>query len=108
MNKTISPLFVALLAMAPLAAMAQVHGGNAPRPEGATDAKASVRCGVLDTNAFDRFIATKPTPVEFRARLSCIQLVMPDSVTTMEMRADNSRYFPQLDQYGRIVGGSFR
>jgi hypothetical protein len=28
-------------------------------------------------------------------------------VSTMEMRYDNSRFFPQMDKDGRIVGGDF-
>ncbi|WP_063573592.1 MULTISPECIES: hypothetical protein [Luteibacter] len=94
MNKYLRPLALALLVAAPVAATAQIHGGN------------EVRCTV-ESNAFNKFIAGKPTPVEFRAAYSCVGLVLPGDVTTMEMRTDNSRYFAQLDAHGRIVGGSF-
>jgi hypothetical protein len=57
---------------------------------------------------FEAFIATHPTPAQFHARYPDVQLVMPDTVTTMEMRSNNSRYFPELDKDGRIAGGGFR
>jgi hypothetical protein len=94
MNKYLRPLALALLVAAPVAATAQIHGGN------------EVRCTV-ESNAFNKFITGKPTPVEFRAAYSCVGLVLPGDIATMEMRTDNSRYFAQLDAHGRIVGGSF-
>jgi hypothetical protein len=96
MNKSLRPLFLALLVAAPVAASAQVQGGN------------EVRCSVDDQQAFEHFIAGKPTPVEFRAAYSCVGLVLPGDLSTTEFRSDNSRYFAQLDEHGRIMGGRFR
>jgi hypothetical protein len=95
-----------LLVAVPALAVAQA-------PQGGTFDKAGIasntgRCGISNLPAFGEFIATKPTPVEFRAAYSCVALILPGDVTTMEMRADNSRYHAQLDEHGRIVGGSFR
>lgn len=63
---------------------------------------------VTDTKAFDAFIATKPTAEQFRAAYPDVQLVMPDSITTMDFRMNNSRYFPQWDSSGHITGGKFQ
>ncbi|MGO4701885.1 hypothetical protein [Dyella sp. 2RAB6] len=63
---------------------------------------------VTDTAGFDAFIATHPTPEQFHVRYPDVQLVTPGSITTMEMRSNNSRYFPELDKDGRITGGGFR
>ena len=63
---------------------------------------------VTDLAGFESFIATHPTPAQFHARYPDVQLVTPDTMTTMEMRSNNSRYFPELDKDGRIVGGGFR
>jgi hypothetical protein len=62
---------------------------------------------VVDIKAFDAFIATHPTPDQFRAAYPDVQLVMPGTITTMEFRMNNSRYFPELDKDGRITGGRF-
>jgi hypothetical protein len=62
---------------------------------------------VTDMKAFDAFIATHPTPAQFRATYPDVQLVMPGTITTMEFRSNNSRYYPELDKDGRIVGGHF-
>jgi len=62
---------------------------------------------VTDMKAFDAFIATHPTPERFRATYPDVQLVMPGTITTMELRSNNSRYYPELDQDGRITGGHF-
>ncbi|WP_114241819.1 hypothetical protein [Dyella sp. C9] len=62
---------------------------------------------VTDMHAFDAFIRTHPTPDQFRATYPDVQLVMPGSITTMEFRTNNSRYFAQLDNDGRITGGHF-
>ncbi|QWT19574.1 hypothetical protein KPL74_17730 [Bacillus sp. NP157] len=63
---------------------------------------------VTDTKAFDAFIATHPTADQFHAAYPDVTLVTPDMMTTREMRMNNSRYFPQLDGDGRIVGGKFQ
>lgn len=62
---------------------------------------------VTDMHSFDAFIATKPTPAQFRTAYPDVMLVTPDMMTTREMRENNSRYFPKMDADGRIVGGSF-
>ena len=60
-----------------------------------------------DMHGFEAFIATKPTPAQFRTAYPDVMLVTPDMMTTREMRQNNSRYFPKMDADGRIVGGSF-
>lgn len=70
-------------------------------------APAAVHGYVTDMKVFDAFIATHPTPEQFRATYPDVQLVMPGTITTMEFRSNNSRYYPQLDKDGRIVGGHF-
>jgi hypothetical protein len=67
-----------------------------------------VRGAVVDRRSFDSFIATRPGPFEFRRLYPDVTLVLPQDVTTQEMRTDNSRYFAQLDAEGRIVSGEFR
>lgn len=62
---------------------------------------------VTDLAGFEAFIATHPTPAQFRARYPDVLLVTPGTMTTMEVRNNNSRYFPELDKDGRIVGGRF-
>jgi len=62
---------------------------------------------VTDTKTFDAFIATHPTPEQFKAAYPDVQLVMPGTITTMELRSNNSRYYPELDKDGRITGGRF-
>lgn len=86
----------------PPAAAATAHPAAAP---GAT---APVHGYVTDMKAFDAFIATHPTPAQFMATYPDVQLVMPGTITTMEFRTNNSRYFPEQDATGHIVGGSFR
>jgi hypothetical protein len=70
-----------------------------PQPEAA-----EVR---VDQAEFDAFIATRPTPAEFRARYPEILLIEPGQPATREYRADQSRYFAEFDSSGRIVGGWF-
>lgn len=62
---------------------------------------------VTDLSAFDVFIGTHPTPDQFRATYPDVQLVMPGTMTTLEFRSNNSRYYPELDKDGRITGGHF-
>ena len=62
---------------------------------------------VTDMPAFDAFLATHPTPAQFRAAYPDVQLVMPNTITTMDFRSNNSRYFVELDKDGRIIGGHF-
>jgi hypothetical protein len=62
---------------------------------------------VTDMTTFDRFIGTHPTPDQFRAAYPDVLLVMPGTITTLEFRSNNSRYYPELDKDGRIIGGHF-
>jgi len=94
MNTFFRPLLLALLVAAPVAASAQPLAGN------------ELSCSV-ERSSFARFLAGKPTPVEFRAAYSCVTLILPGDNATTEMRTDDSRYFAELDAHGRVVGGSF-
>jgi hypothetical protein len=58
--------------------------------------------------AFDQFIATRPTPEEFRRVYPDVTLVLPGQIATKELRFNNSRYFAQLDEQNRISGGRFQ
>jgi len=111
-------LLSALLVAAPLAVSAHTPTDSMVFPTAASQADRPVpgfgggndvrRCGITDMAAFDAYVATRPTPVEFRSRYSCLTLVLPGDMTTRELRMDNSRYFADLDAHGRIQGGSFR
>lgn len=63
---------------------------------------------VTDQPRFDAYIATHPTPDDFRRVYPDVQLVLPGQIATKELRFNNSRYFAQLDDQGRIVGGKFQ
>ncbi|WP_426286125.1 hypothetical protein [Luteibacter sp. E-22] len=97
MNRLVPIFFLLVLGGAALSAC-QTAPAAQPRP---------VAGFVTDMKAFDAFIATKPTPEQFRAAYPDVLLVTPDMMSTREMRQNNSRYFPKLDADGRIVGGSF-
>lgn len=71
-------------------------------------APAPVKGFVTDTKAFDAFIATKPTADQFKAAYPDVVLVMPGTMTTREIRMNNSRYFPEWDDAGHITGGKFQ
>lgn len=77
-------------------------------PTGATEEAAPVHGKITDLAEFERFIATRPTPTQFRAHYPDVLLVVPGMVTTKELRGDNSRYFAQLDAGGHITGGRFQ
>lgn len=72
------------------------------------DAAAPVAGFVTDLSAFEAFVATQPTPEQFRARYPDVLLVLPGTITTKELRLNHSRYFAQLDANSRIVGGRFQ
>ncbi|MDQ0009303.1 hypothetical protein J2T07_001480 [Luteibacter jiangsuensis] len=97
MNRFTTLFFLAVLGAAAVTAC-QTAPAAQPKP---------VAGFVTDMKAFDAFIATRPTPEQFRAAYPDVILVTPDMMTTREMRQNNSRYFPKLDAEGRIVGGSF-
>jgi predicted small lipoprotein YifL len=75
--------------------------------QAAPAAPAAVHGYVTDMKAFDAFIATHPTPDQFRAAYPDVLLVLPGTVATREFRNNNSRYFAELDANGRITGGKF-
>jgi len=62
---------------------------------------------VTDLARFRRFVDGHPSPAQFRAAYPDVQLVLPGTPATREMRMNNSRYFAELDAQGRIVGGRF-
>jgi hypothetical protein len=94
-------ILLAAVLLSGLALAACQHA--AARPD-----SAPVSGHVTDMAAFDAWIATRPTPAQFRARYPDVLLVLPGDMTTMEMRSDNSRYFAELDAAGRITGGKFQ
>jgi hypothetical protein len=53
------------------------------------------------------FLANEPTPVDFRIRYPGIVLILPGDASTREFRSDCSRFFADVNDSGRIVGGSF-
>lgn len=81
-------------------------------PPTTTDSQAAMNAPIAGfvTNlpSFDAFIATTPTPEQFKARYPDVTLALPGSINTKEMRMNNSRYFAQLDAQGRITGGRFQ
>jgi hypothetical protein len=56
---------------------------------------------------FENFIATHPTAEQFKASYPGVQLMLPGTISTMEIRYDNTRFFPQMDKDGHIIGGDF-
>lgn len=62
---------------------------------------------ITEMPAFDAFIATHPTPEQFKAAYPDVLLVLPGTIATREMRSNNSRYFAELDANGRVTGGKF-
>lgn len=81
-------------------------GMNPPPPS--TAAEPPVAGFVTDVAAFDRYIATRPTPEQFTARYPDVVLVLPGQIATKELRLNRSRYFATLDAQGRIEGGRFQ
>jgi hypothetical protein len=82
-------------------ALAGCH--HATRPDGSRVDKS----GVANMESFENFIASHPTADEFKKMYPGVQLMLPGTISTMEIRYDNSRFFPQLDKDGRIIGGDF-
>lgn len=94
---------VALLAAA--LALSACQGGLSMN--GAAD-RQPVAGYVTDMPAFEEFVAARPAPEEFRRVYPDVTLVLPGQIATKELRFNNSRYFAQLDEQGRITGGKFQ
>lgn len=92
---------LALSVLGVAVALAGCHHGT--RPDGSSVDKK----GVVDMASFESFIATHPTADEFKKTYPHVQLMLPGMISTMEMRYDNSRFFPLMDQSGHITGGDF-
>jgi hypothetical protein len=88
---------LALSVLGVAVALAGCHRGT--RPDGTH--------GVTDMASFQTFISTHPTQDEFKKTYPGVQLMLPGTISTMEIRYDNSRFFPNLDNDGRIIGGDF-
>jgi len=111
MEKMIRIALVALLVAAPLTAAAQTGSSHAARGVQGSNRALAVSpgsCGVTDLVSFNQFIAGRPTISAFQAAYGCLHLVLPGDVSTREIRTDNSRYFAEVDSFGRIVGGDFQ
>lgn len=64
---------------------------------------------VRDVPTFREFIAEyEPTPDQLRQVYPDITLVLPGDIATKELRMNNSRFFAELDEQGRIVDGRFQ
>lgn len=68
----------------------------------------SVSGFVTDQLSFEKFIATTPTPAQFRSRYPDVTLVLPGDIASKELRHNHSRYFAQLNDEGCIVSGKFQ
>lgn len=63
---------------------------------------------VANIAIFEQFIASRPTPEQFRRRYPDVTLVLPGGITTKELRLNNARYFAQLNTSYQITGGRFQ
>lgn len=64
---------------------------------------------VRDVPTFREFIANyEPTPKQLRQVYPDITLVLPGDIATKELRMNNSRFFAELDDEGRIIDGRFQ
>lgn len=98
-----------LLAPSLLLVAAAACSAPPTQPEPAMPASETPVAGfVTDLPAFERFIAGRPTPAQFRARYPDVTLVLPGQIATKEFRMNNSRYFATLDGEGRVTGGRFQ
>ena len=93
-----------LLALSILGVAVALSGCHeAKRPDGSkVDRK-----GVTDLAAFESFVATHPDAQQFKKLYPGVQLMLPGTVSTLDTRYDNTRFFPQLDKDGHIIGGDF-
>lgn len=82
-------------------ALAGCH--HATRPDGTRVDKK----GVTNLVSFENFISTHPSPEAFKKMYPGVQLMMPGAISSLDTRYDNTRFFPQLDSSGKIIGGDF-
>jgi hypothetical protein len=94
-------LLLALSVLGVVVTLAGCHHGTRP------DGTPVDRHGVSDMASFETFIGTHPTPEAFKKMYPGVQLMLPGTISTRELRYDNSRFFPNLDKDGRIIGGDF-
>ncbi|WP_038053636.1 hypothetical protein [Thioalkalivibrio sp. ALJ1] len=73
--------------------------GDGPEPRPGT---------VKQMNPFLHFLENRPRPEEFERVYPDVTLVLPGDIATHEYRTDNSRFFAELDDDGRIHDGDFR
>ncbi|HSW13291.1 MAG TPA: hypothetical protein VLI06_10665 [Solimonas sp.] len=95
--------------LACMTAATSLHLAACAQPMNQPESQSAPVAGkVSDMAAFERYIATRPTPAQFRAHYPDVLLVLPGDMATKELRMDHSRYFAQLDADGRITGGRFQ
>jgi hypothetical protein len=91
-----------------LAAMlAGCEGGTAAKDAAQAACVRQPGAPAVPTMAFQDYLATRPTPDEFRARFSEITLVMPGDAATRDLRLDCSRFFGNTGEDGHVVSGRF-
>ncbi len=73
-----------------------------------TAVETPVRTQVTNLDAFNAWVATRPTPDALRQRYPGLLVVMPGDITTRELRSDDSRFFAEIDAEGRVAGGRFQ
>ena len=102
-----NPKFLLTSAVVLLSACAPA---NPPQPpaDPAPQESAPVRTSITDMDAFNAYIATRPTPDALKAKYPGLTVVMPGDISTRELRGDNSRYFAEVDAEGRVTGGQFQ
>lgn len=105
-NPFLAPALI-LLILAGCAASPEADPPPAPTTPPSSPAMTS-RTSVTDLAAFEALIATRPTPAELRSRYPGLLVVMPEDISTRELRGDRSRYFVEIDGEGRVVGGRFQ
>ncbi len=102
--QTMPPKYLSALLPLLLAACAPTAQTPAPAPTVETP----VRAQVTDLDAFNVFVATRPTPEALRGRYPGLTVVLPGDISTRELRSDHSRFFAELDAEGRVAGGQFQ
>ncbi|HTV85517.1 MAG TPA: hypothetical protein VME63_08925 [Dyella sp.] len=76
---------------------------HATRPDGTrVDRK-----GVTDLAGFETFVSTHPSPAQFKKMYPGVLLMLPGKISDLDTRYDNTRFFPDLDKNGDIIGGDF-